>query len=498
MPESSNTSFNKPPKKVVSQIKSTTKSVTTKTAITKTSAQKKDERDNQDLADATEGKLKKLLNILQIEAQIKSCKTVKELEFLLVNNLKLMGFDYKQAIVYTSSYLGSKKIKATTASGVTHVDEQSSFLQWSEQIIKDLNLPSRHSTQIITLDMLSEELQSEWKEYGIFKLIWIPLTVHNLAPRQFLWLSISKTFADSQLTLLNKITSSFAYAFKFLEQKKVNYFINAKIYNRVTWLALLFVILIGFVPVRLSTLAPAEVVAKDATMISSPLNGIIERILPEANSVVTLNQPLIKIDDSQLSNELEVSKKNLDVKLAEYQTALQGAFSSMESKSQLTFLKQEVALAKAELDYNQMMLEETIIKAPHSGVILFDDPQNLIGKPIQIGQEIMELANPNSIELKIKIPLADAMILKEGYPIKFFLDSDPLHPIKGKINYSSYYAYPTPAKDLAYHVIAELDITNTPPRIGLSGTCKIFGDKVPLAYYLFRKPIATIRTKTGL
>jgi len=47
-------------------------------------------------------------------------------------------------------------------------------------------------------------------------------------------------------------------------------------------------------------------------------------------------------------------------------------------------------------------------------------------------------------------------------------------------------------------VIAELDSSDITPRIGLSGTCKIFGEKVSFAYYLFRKPIAFLRTKTGL
>ncbi len=488
MPESTNQSFNDPSKKVVSQIKSTST----------VSSQKKEELDNQNLAEATEGKLQKLLNILQIETQIKNCENIKELEFLLVNNLKLIGFNYKQAIVYTAPYLGSKKVKATTASGVTHVDEQSSFIQWSNQIIKYLNLPNSKTVKIITIDMLSEELQSEWKEYGIFKLIWVPLIVHKMEPKQFLWLSMNKTFVDSQLVLLNKITSSFAYAFKFLEQKKRRLFQNHKIYNHTKWLLLVLIVLLGFIPVRLSVLAPAEVVAKNATIISSPLNGVIEKIFPEANSVVTPAQPLIKIDDTQFFNELEVSQKNLAIKLAEYQSALQGAFSSIESKSQLAFLKQEAALAKAEVDYHKAMLEETLIKAPHSGVILFDDPQNLIGKPIQIGQAIMELADPNSIEVKIQVPIADAMVLKEGYPIKFFLDSDPLNPIKGKINYSSYYAYSTPANDLAYHVVAELESSAVIPRIGLSGTCKIYGDQVSLAYYLFRKPIAVLRAKTGL
>ena len=34
-------------------------------------------------------------------------------------------------------------------------------------------------------------------------------------------------------------------------------------------------------------------------------------------------------------------------------------------------------------------------------------------------------------------------------------------------------------------------------RIGLRGTAKIYGDRVLLGYYLFRRPLATLRGWTG-
>ena len=37
-----------------------------------------------------------------------------------------------------------------------------------------------------------------------------------------------------------------------------------------------------------------------------------------------------------------------------------------------------------------------------------------------------------------------------------------------------------------------------PPRIGLRGTAKILGDRVPLALYLFRRPLALLRQSLGI
>ena len=42
-----------------------------------------------------------------------------------------------------------------------------------------------------------------------------------------------------------------------------------------------------------------------------------------------------------------------------------------------------------------------------------------------------------------------------------------------------------------------LDATH-PPRIGLKGTAKVFGERVSLFYYLLRRPLAAARQFVGL
>ena len=50
----------------------------------------------------------------------------------------------------------------------------------------------------------------------------------------------------------------------------------------------------------------------------------------------------------------------------------------------------------------------------------------------------------------------------------------------------------------AYRVTAELIDNDVPPRIGLRGTAKIFGEEVKLFFFLFRKPIIFVRQTLGL
>jgi hypothetical protein len=61
---------------------------------------------------------------------------------------------------------------------------------------------------------------------------------------------------------------------------------------------------------------------------------------------------------------------------------------------------------------------------------------------------------------------------------------------------AAYEAQPTPGGQLAYRLDARFD--EAPPRIGLRGTAKLFGERAPLALYLLRRPLAGLRQSVGL
>ncbi len=50
---------------------------------------------------------------------------------------------------------------------------------------------------------------------------------------------------------------------------------------------------------------------------------------------------------------------------------------------------------------------------------------------------------------------------------------------------------------LVYRVLANFEVDVVPPRIGLKGTAKVYGEEVKLLYYLLRRPFASVRRWTG-
>jgi hypothetical protein len=79
--------------------------------------------------------------------------------------------------------------------------------------------------------------------------------------------------------------------------------------------------------------------------------------------------------------------------------------------------------------------------------------------------------------------------------VALFLDSDPLNRHAARLERAAYEAQGTAAGQLAYRLDAAF--LDAPPRIGLRGTAKLFGDRAPLAYYLLRRPLAALRQSLG-
>jgi hypothetical protein len=142
-------------------------------------------------------------------------------------------------------------------------------------------------------------------------------------------------------------------------------------------------------------------------------------------------------------------------------------------------------------------LAKVEVKADEAGLVLYTDKSDWIGKPVVVGQRIMELANPQRLEVRIDLPVEDAIVLKEDAPLSLFLNANPYGSVPATVSHASYHAEVLPNNMLAYRVTAQLEQGASELRIGWQGTAKIYGERVALFTYLFRRPISTIRPWIG-
>jgi len=80
--------------------------------------------------------------------------------------------------------------------------------------------------------------------------------------------------------------------------------------------------------------------------------------------------------------------------------------------------------------------------------------------------------------------------------VTFYGNENPLKPVSAQIKYVDPIAAARPDGTLAYFGVANLP-KNSTAQLGEQGTAKIFGKKVSLVYYLFRRPIRYIRQHAG-
>jgi len=178
--------------------------------------------------------------------------------------------------------------------------------------------------------------------------------------------------------------------------------------------------------------------------------------------------------------------------------ARQSSFQSKADKALVSQLETKIKLAQENANYKKILLERSPISSPAQGIAVVKNKSLLLGKPFNIGETIMVVAKPSDVLVEILMPVKDSITIKKDANINVFLDSDPMNVLKAKVIKFSYEPEITSENLLAYRVTAQLADSKNPPRIGLRGSAKIFGNEVKLFFYLFRKPIIFVRQTFGL
>ncbi len=437
-----------------------------------------------------------LVTLLQLESQARAAQTVKELCFLLANETRrLIAFRQACVVSFGANLRGACKVEVV--SSVAVVDRKSPMVQWMEKVVS--NLWENQALQApchLNADQCPKDLQSDWRRFAFPHVLWCPIIWGNQQVLGGMWLGRERPWQEGEIQLIRRFAETVAHAWNALEQTKTSVK-NWTLSKRWLWIGLALLLGVMCVPVHLSTLAPVEVVARDSVVVTAPLDGVIGEIVVQPNTVVQEGETLFRYEDTKFRNDFEVAEKNLAVGFMEYRKVAQGAFFDAETGAGMPVQASEVRLKEAERDFAWEVLQQVEVKAARQGVVLFGDKSDWVGKPVVIGERIMEVADPQEYELKIDLPVEDAIVLREGAEVEVFLNADPLEAVPAILTHASYHAEVLPTNELAYRVKAEVTEPPEEMRIGWQGTAKIYGERVSLFFYLFRRPLSVFRQTIG-
>src|SRR6185437_12412881 len=89
---------------------------------------------------------------------------------------------------------------------------------------------------------------------------------------------------------------------------------------------------LGLMPVRSSTIAPAQVVADSPAFVRAPFAGVVDSIAVPPNAPVHAGQVLVRLERRQLEAEYNVAAKALDVATAQYRQTSQEAIADPKAR----------------------------------------------------------------------------------------------------------------------------------------------------------------------
>jgi multidrug resistance efflux pump len=170
----------------------------------------------------------------------------------------------------------------------------------------------------------------------------------------------------------------------------------------------------------------------------------------------------------------------------------------VRSKAQLAALQGTISERQADVDYLQEQLQRAVVTAPRDGIVLFDDPSEWIGRPVTTGERMASVGDEHDVEVEAWLAPGDLIPLQAAAPVTLYLNTAPLSPVAAQVKYVQYEASQRPDGSIAYRLRASLDKDQLQQRIGLKGTAKVAGERVPLIYWIFRRPLAVARQFIGL
>ena len=437
-----------------------------------------------------------LAALTHLEAQVRAAKTIQELQFLSVNETRRL-VPYEQAYLLSFEGDGTTACRVLCASSVAVVERDAPVILWLEQVAQALREEGPCDTPVaITEETCPESCRKGWREHVHGYVFWCPLKHPDETLLGFWWFERDFPWQENDVAVVHRLAGSYAYAWKALSKPKRSW--SATIKTPSVWLIAAAITAALCLPVRVSTMAPVKVLAKDPVVVSAPMDGVIAGVFVPPNTAVEEGRLLFSYEDVNIRNQYRVAGKQLAVAQAEHSQAVQAGFFDPQRKAEAPLKEAEVSLKETELAYAKDMLEQVEVHAPRAGLVLYTDKSDWVGKPVSVGERVMEIADPQHIELRIDLPVQDALLLKEGAEVIAFFDALSLESFAASVSRASYHAEVLPGDVLAYRVTAELAVPDPRIRIGWQGSAKVYGERGPLAFLLFRRPFTALRQFLGV
>lgn len=447
-------------------------------------------------ADARVDLLAGLLALARDVSQARS----EDLAAYAIVNQTFQLLPYHVALLWRPADIGTGRV--THASGLARIEADSPFVLWVNALaahrIKQVD-DARTAPAVLSAADFPERLGAQWAEWLPAHLLWLPLPAPAEPWPGVLCLARDTPFTADEVALLQEAAIFYGHAMWGWQRQHrgLRARLRARWSSKRLRVAALLAAAVLMLPLRQSVVVGGEVVALAPLVLAAPADAPIRQVLVRPNQAVNAGQALFILDDTGVRNRLAVAAKSLEIARADWLRSSQKGFSDEASRSDVAALSARIEEKQAELAYLNELAQRLTVKAPAAGVAVFPDALELVGKPVVTGEHIMTLSDPGRVALQAWLPPAEAIALEAGAEMSLSLYTAPLGSVQAALEDISYDTEVAPEGGSAYRLRGRFG-PGTPPRLGLKGTVRLYGERAPLVYHMLRRPLAALRRLIGV
>lgn len=448
---------------------------------------------------AQAGALKALAIQHQLTLEAGLSRTRQELIFRLLNRTILL-LGYRRAVLFE---FGGRKPRLLGVSGEEDVVRTSPLAGCWKRLLGRLANPKEAG--ILGPDRFAGG-ETDWDELaektGGVSVLWMPIIVDEELVAG-LWLERwqGAAWEEPAAGLARSLAVGYGIAWDRLRRR-------GPVRGALCWLVkgwrpIVALVLLGaslaLVRLPLRIVAPCEVIADRPVVVTAPLEGTVATLLIEPGQEVKQGQPLLTYDKSAAADRLEAQRQQVRIIEAEIERARLAAFDDPASRAQVRILEHRLKQEQARLALALANWEKMDVVSPVDGVVMTGDPSQWRGRPVRAGEKILTIVDPDKTLARIWLPQDDRIAFDRSRPVSIFLNADPRTAHPADLEQVASEARPGPGAVPSFPARARWTGTGHGVRIGLRGHAVLHGeDDVSLAYWLFRKPLASVRRALGL
>jgi RND family efflux transporter MFP subunit len=241
------------------------------------------------------------------------------------------------------------------------------------------------------------------------------------------------------------------------------------------------------VPMPYRVTCECELQPTQRRFVAAPYNGILEKSLVEVGEQVSKDQVIARLEGRQLRIELAGVQ-------AEYEGARRRRDSSLAMReiAQSQIAKSEMNRLAAQTKMLNNRIKDLEVRSPIDGVIVSGDMDKVQGAPLEMGQNLFEVAPLETMVAEIGIPESEIHYVKDTDAVTLKINSFPFEKWSGAVQQIHPSAEVIGDKTV---FVAEVEIDNGSGELrpGMRGTAKISTGWSPLGWNLFHGAWESLR-----